>query len=285
MSATSSRRAPERTPYLLSLPFLLFLSAFFVVPVIQMMLLSVMPEEGAGLSFDLFASVVSDPYYHRVAIRTLRISLVTTLVSLVLAFPVALFMSHVSPRWQTVLVLIMVSPLLTSVVVRTLAWVVLLSQRGIINQMLQALGMEPVRLIYVESAIVIGLTHVFFGYMVVPLMTSIRRIDGNLYAAAANLGASRWRQHLEITLPLSLPGVLTGSLLVFILSASAYATPSLLGGLQISMLAVEVYNQAITMFDWPEAAVVSTVLFVMIAAVVAFFTRVLEGGRRRVTFQ
>jgi putative spermidine/putrescine transport system permease protein len=284
MAEAMAPRVPDRTPYLLSLPFLIFLTAFFVVPVAQIMLLGIMPEEG-GVSFDLFASVVSDPFYQRVAIRTLRISLATTIVSLILAFPVALHMRHVSSRWQAVLVLIMVSPLLTSVVVRTLAWVVLLSQRGIINQAFGAAGLEPIRLIYVESAVVIGLTHVFFGYMVVPLMTSIRRIDDNLYSAAANLGASRLRQHLEITLPLSLPGILTGSLLVFILSASAYATPSLLGGLRISMLAVEVFNQAITMFDWAEAAVLSTILFVMIGIVVWLFTRALEGGRRRVIFE
>jgi putative spermidine/putrescine transport system permease protein len=277
-------RLPDRTPYLLILPFLIFLTVFFVVPVGQIMLLGIMPEAG-GVSFELFASVVSDPFYQRVAIRTLRISLATTIVSLILAFPVALHMRHVSSRWQAILVLIMVSPLLTSVVVRTLAWVVLLSQRGIVNQAIGAVGLEPIRLIYVESAVVIGLTHVFFGYMVVPLMTSIRRIDDNLYAAAANLGASRLRQHLEITLPLSVPGILTGSLLVFILSASAYATPSLLGGLRISMLGVEVFNQAITMFDWAEAAVLSTILFAMIAIVVWLFTRALEGGRRRVIFE
>ncbi|MGH6884831.1 MAG: ABC transporter permease [Geminicoccales bacterium] len=280
-----ARRALDRTPYLLSLPFLIFLSAFFVVPVAQIMLLSIMPEEEAGVSFDLFSSVISDPYYQRVALRTLRISLATTVASLILAFPVALHMRHVGSRWQSILVLIMVSPLLTSVVVRTLAWVVLLSQRGIINQAFGAAGLEPVRLIYVESAVVIGLTHVFFGYMVVPLMTSIRRIDENLYSAAANLGASRLRQHIEITVPLSLSGILTGSLLVFILSASAYATPSLLGGLRISMLAMEVFNQAITMFDWAEAAALSTILFVMIGIVVWLVTRALEGGRRRVVFE
>ena len=284
MAEAMAPRVPDRTPYLLSLPFLIFLTVFFVVPVAQIMLLGIMPEAG-GLSFDLFASVIFDPFYQRVAVRTLRISLATTIVSLILAFPVALHMRHVNSRWQAILVLIMVSPLLTSVVVRTLAWVVLLSQRGIINQAIGAFGLEPVRLIYVESAVVIGLTHVFFGYMVVPLMTSICRIDENLYSAAANLGASRLRQHLEITLPLSLPGILTGSLLVFILSASAYATPSLLGGLRISMLAVEVFNQAITMFDWAEAAVLSTIFFVMIGIVVSLFTRALEGGRRRVIFE
>ncbi|MER2535162.1 MAG: ABC transporter permease [Rhizobiaceae bacterium] len=274
----------HRAAWLLALPLLVFLTVLFVIPVGQIMLLGLFPK-GEGPTFALFEEVLADPFYHRVAIRTLRIALLTTLLSLVLAYPVALHLRNVGSRWQSAIVLIMVSPLLTSVVVRTLAWVVLLSNRGILNQAFGAIGLPPMRMIYVEGAVVVGLTHVFFGYMVVSLMTSIRRIDENLYAAAANLGASRLRQHLEITLPLSLPGVLAGSVLVFILAASAYATPSLLGGLRISMLAVEVFNQAITYFNWPEAAVISTGLFVLIAAVVWIATRVAEGGRRKVIFQ
>lgn len=274
-----------RAPLLLALPVIVFLMLLFVLPVSQMMLLGAFPKEGGGPTTSLYGAVIADPFYQRIAIRTLRISLLTTLLSLVLAYPVALHLRNVGSRWQSIIILIMVSPLLTSVVVRTLAWVVLLSQRGILNQAFGAAGLEPMRLIYVEGAVVVGLTHVFFGYMVVALMTSIRRIDENLYTAAANLGASRLRQHLEITLPLSLPGVLAGSVLVFILSASAYATPSLLGGLRISMLAVEVYNQAIGSLDWPEAAVISTVLFVIIAFVVWLATRIAESGKRRVIFQ
>jgi len=277
-------RISRRSVWLLCLPILAFLGFFFVVPVGQMLLLAVTGKSG-GISLDLIASVVGDPFYQGIAVRTLRISLLTTFFSLLLAYPVALHLRNVSSRWQSAIVLIMVSPLLTSVVVRTLAWVVLLSQRGILNQAFGSVGLPPVRMIYVEGAVVVGLVHVFFGYMVVSLMTSIRRIDENLYTAAANLGASRLRQHLEITLPLSLPGVLAGSLLVFILSASAYATPSLLGGLRISMLAVEVFNQAITYFNWAEAAAISVVLFVVIAAVVWAVTRVAEGGRRRVIFE
>lgn len=276
--------ARHRAAWLLVLPLAGFLAVLFVVPVGQMMVLGLFPE-GEGPTLDLYSTVISDPFYQRVAVRTLRIGLLTTLLSLVLAYPVALHLRNVGTRWQSAIVLIMVSPLLTSVVVRTLAWVVLLSQRGILNQAFGAVGVSPIRMIYVEGAVVVGLTHVFFGYMVVSLMTSIRRIDENLYAAAANLGASRLRQHLEITLPLSLPGVLAGCLLVFILSASAYATPSLLGGLRISMLAVEVFNQAITYFNWAEAAVISTFLFILIAAVVWLATRVAEGGRRKVIFQ
>jgi putative spermidine/putrescine transport system permease protein len=277
-------RSIRRAAWLLCLPLLVFLGVFFVAPVIQMMMLALSPK-GEAWSFDLIASVVADPFYQRVAIRTLRISLATTLVSLIVAFPVALHLRNVSSRWQSIIVLIMVSPLLTSVVVRTLAWVVLLSQRGILNQAFGAVGLPPVRMIYVEGAVVIGLVHVFLGYMIVSLMTAIRKIDETLYTAAANLGASRLRQHLEITLPLSLPGVLAGCLLVFILSASAYATPSLLGGLRISMLAVEVFNQAITAFNWPEAAAISILLFVLIAVIAWAFTRLVEGGRRKAIFQ
>lgn len=276
--------ARHRAPWLLALPLVAFLVFLFVVPVGQIMLLGLFPK-GEGPTLDLFATVLSDPFYHRVTIRTLRIALLTTLLSLIVAYPVALHLRNVNSRWQSVIILVMVSPLLTSVVVRTLAWVVLLSQRGILNQAFGAVGLSPMRMIYVEGAVVVGLTHVFLGYMVVSLMTSIRRIDENLYAAAANLGASRLRQHIEITLPLSLPGVVAGCLLVFILAASAYATPSLLGGLRISMLAVEVFNQAITYFNWPEAAVISTVLFVLIAVVVWLVTRIAEGGRRKVIFQ
>lgn len=275
----------HRAAWLLCLPLAAFLLVLFVLPVGQMMGLGLFPRGADGPTTALFGQVISDPYYQRIAMRTLRIAAATTVLSLLLAYPVALHLANVSTRWQSIIVLVMVSPLLTSVVVRTLAWVVLLSQRGILNQAFGSLGLPPLRMIYVEGAVVVGLTHVFFGYMVVSLMTSIRRIDPNLYVAAGSLGASRLRQHLEITLPLSLPGVLAGTLLVFILSASAYATPSLLGGLRISMLAVEVFDQAITSFNWPRAAVISTLLCVMIALIAWIVTRIAESGRRRVIFE
>jgi putative spermidine/putrescine transport system permease protein len=277
-------RSTRRAAWLLCLPLLVFLAIFFIAPVGQMLLLALSPK-GEGYSLALIESVLTDSFYQGIAIRTLRISLITTVVSLVIAYPVAVHLRNVSSRWQSAIILVMVSPLLTSVVVRTLAWVVLLSQRGILNQAFTDVGLPRMRMLYVEGAVVVGLVHVFFGYMVVSLMTSIRKIDENLYTAAANLGASRLRQHLEITVPLSLPGVLTGALLVFILSASAYATPSLLGGLRISMMAVEVFNQAITYLNWPEAAAISIVLFVGIAAIVWSVTRVAEGGKRKVIFQ
>ena len=207
------------------------------------------------------------------------------LLSLIMAYPVAILMRGLNSRWQTVLVLIMVSPLLTSVVVRTLAWVVLLSRRGIFNQILDALGLPEIRFMYNEAAVVVALTHVFFGYMVISLLTILRRIDDTLYDAASNLGASRFRMFVEITLPLSLPGILAGCMLVFTLAASAYATPALVGGSRVSVLAVEVYNLAIQSLAWGDAAAVATVLFFLIAGSMLVMTRVGEGGRRKVIFQ
>jgi putative spermidine/putrescine transport system permease protein len=277
----------DRTPYLLCLPLIAFLAFFFLLPVGRMMLLSLTPEPNAGVFPTLarFHDLFKEPYYQNLTVRTLRISVATTLLSLVMAFPVAVLMRNLTSRWQSVLVLIMVSPLLTSVVVRTLAWVVLLSRNGIFNQGFGALGFPPMRLMYNEIAVVVALTHVFFGYMVVSLLTILRGIDDALYDAAANLGASRWRMFVEVTLPLSLPGILAGSMLVFTLSASAYATPSLVGGSRMTMLGVEVYNLAIQQLAWGDAAAVATVLFALIAGAVLFATRVSEGGKRKVIFQ
>jgi len=273
-------------PYLLCLPLLLFLAGYFLLPVGRMMLLAITPDTGPHwFTLDRFAAILEDPYDRSLIYRTLRVSLATTLVSLLMAYPVALLLCRLTSRAQAILVLIMVSPLLTSVVVRTLAWLVLLSRQGIINQALRGLGLPQVQLIYTDTGVVIGLTHVFFGYMVISLFTALRRIDANLYAAAANLGAGRWRAFREVTLPLSLPGVLAGCLLVFTLSASAYPTPALLGGSRASVFPVEIYNLAIEQLAWGDAAAAATILFLLIAVITGATTRTVESGRRRVIFQ
>jgi putative spermidine/putrescine transport system permease protein len=273
-------------PYLLSLPLIVFMAVFFLLPLAHMMLLSFTPEAKSGaLGLHRYAQFLGDSYYQSVTLRTLRVGLITTFVTLIMAYPVALLMRSPNSRWQSVIILIVISPLLTSVVVRTLSWVVLLSREGVINHALAALGLPQLRMIYNESAMVIGLTHVFFGYMVISLLTALRRIDDTLYDAAANLGASRFRMFLEITLPLSLPGILAGCILSFTLAVSTYATPSLLGGSRASVLAVEVYNLAIEHLAWANAATVATVLFLLISAVIWLATALAESGRRKAIFQ
>lgn len=275
-------------PWLFSLPALAFLGFFLLVPVASLVALSFFkagPDGGYEFSLALYRDFISDPYSRGMFWTTFKLSLITTVISLVIAFPVALYMRQIAPRWRSLLAFILLSPLLTSVVVRTLAWVILLGPKGVVNAMLTSIGLSPVVLIYNEIGVVIGLVHVFFGYMALTLMSSVLRIDENLLMAASNLGASRWQILWKIIVPLSLPGVLSGSILVFTLSASTYATPTMLGGSSTKLLATEVYDLAINYIEWPEASTVSIFLFGLVAVVVMVGWWIAESGKRKAVFQ
>jgi len=283
-----AQRKTDWTPYLLSLPSLLFLGLLFLLPVLSLVassFSSAKPGADGHFTLKVYASLLSDPYNGIMIWRTLKISLITTVLTLVLAFPVALYLRQVSPRTRMLVSFVLLSPLLTSVVVRTLAWVILLAPNGIVNETLSALGFSAVKLIYNQTGVVIGLTHVFFGYMVLALMTSVLKIDENLLLAANNLGASNWNVLIKIILPLSLPGILAGSILVFSMCASTYATPRLLGGSSNKVLAMEVYDLAINYLEWNEAAALASILFVVIGLIVWGGTRLVESGRRRAVFE
>lgn len=273
------------TPYGLSLPASLLLGVCFVLPIANLLLLSITgAKPGDGITFKHYIGFFADSYTRELLWVTLRVSIMTTIISLVLAFPVALYMRQVSPRARGLLAFLLLSPLLTSVVVRTLAWVFILGQKGVLNTGLAAVGLEPIRLLYNETGVVIGMVHVFFGYMVLSLMTSILKLDENLLLAARNLGASKWKILTRIVLPLCLPGILAGSVLVFSLSASTYATPALLGGTGTKLMSPEVYDLAITQLAWDEAATVATILFVMSAVMVLAGSALIGSGKRKVIF-
>jgi len=269
---------------LLGLPALVLLGIGFVLPIWNLLLLSLTGETGGPASLRLYVAFFTDGYNLDILWVTLKISLITTVISLVLAFPVALYMRQVSPLARSVIAFLLLSPLLTSVVVRTLAWVFLLGPRGVLNTGLTELGFLPVRLLYNEIGVVIGLVHVFFGYMVLSLMTSLLKLDDNLLLAAQNLGASQWKILAKIVIPLSLPGILAGSVLVFTLSASTYATPALLGGTGTKMMAPEVYDLAVNNLLWDEAATYATVLCLMSAIVVILGAALIGSGRRKIIF-
>jgi putative spermidine/putrescine transport system permease protein len=275
-------------PYLFSLPMLLFIGGLFLLPVVSLGITSLFvpkPDGTHEFSLSLYREIFTDPYNLAMTWRTIKLSSITTLLSLVLAFPVALYMRQISPRGRSIIAFILLSPLLTSVVVRTLAWVILLGPKGVVNNALASLGIPPVSLIYNEIGVIIGLTHVFFGYMALSVMTSLLKIDDNLLLAASNLGASRWVILREIIIPLSLPGIIAGSVLVFTMSASAYATPVLLGGSSTKLVATEIYDLAINYLEWSNAAALAVVLFIGIASVVTLATVIAESGRRRVIFE
>lgn len=270
MRDTASRRA------WLGLPAVLFVGVLFLLPVLQLLWQSVLQTDADGavtFTLERYVRFFADPYGPTLLLRTLWLSTCTVVVSLVLAFPVAVYLRSLPPARRTLIAVLLLSPLLTSVVVRTLAWVVFLGPKGLLNALLLNLGLEPVELLYNNTGVVIGLTHVYFGYMLLCLMTVVLKLDPEQFLAAANLGAGPWHRWWHVMLPQCRGGIAAGSVLVFSMSASAYVTPVLLGGTQTKTMATEIYDLAISYLEWKEAAVVATVLLLATGAVVAVLTR------------
>ena len=277
-----ARRRPEAVAWLI-LPTLLFFVLFFGLPLGVMALLSVLtdnPVVAPEVAFTArhYRRLLDDPFHFEVLWTTLRLGLWTTAAALVVGYPLAHLMARMRSRAGHVLLLVAVlAPLLTGVVVRTYAWMTLLSDKGVINSLLAGLGLtrRPVKLMYNELGIVVALVHIYVPFMVLTLAGVIGRIDERLEEAARNLGATRLRAFLEVTLPLSLPGILAGSLLVFALSISAYVTPILMGGFQVMTLPILIYQQVSASFNLGFAAALGLVLLAVSLALVVGYNHVL----------
>ncbi len=268
---------------LLILPSALLFALFFFLPIGLMAVMSLLTGNPVvaprvDLTTRHYARIINDPYYLEVIWTTIRIGLWTTLTSLVIGYPLAHWMARIKSRaGHALLLMAVLAPMLTGIVVRTFAWMALLSDKGVINQTLISLGIvtQPLKLMYNETGIVIGLVHIYVPFMVLTLTGVIGRIDECLEQAAENLGASPSRAFLEVTLPLSLPGILAGSLLVFALSISAYVTPILLGGFQIMTLPILIYQQISANFNIGFAAALGMVLLLVSFLLVVAYNRVL----------
>jgi putative spermidine/putrescine transport system permease protein len=269
----------------LLLPSLIFLVAFFVFPAVGLLASSVLtqaPDGTLGLPLTLghYWHFFSTGLYTHVLVVTLRISLVTTVAAVVLAYPVALVMVRTNLLINRILTMVVIAPLIVSVVVRTYGWQLILAngKTGILNWLLLATGLakSPVTLLYSETAVVIGSLHVFYPMMVLPLASALGRIDARIEDAARTLGATFWRVFRRITLPLSLPGLAVGCTLVFSLTAGSFVTPAILGGRGAQMLGMLVDQQILVVYDWPFGATVATVLVVIVLLVNAVSLRVLK---------
>jgi putative spermidine/putrescine transport system permease protein len=268
---------------LLILPSALLFALFFFLPIGLMAVMSLLTGNPVvaprvDLTTRHYARIINDPYYLEVIWTTIRIGLWTTLTSLVIGYPLAHWMARIKSRaGHALLLMAVLAPMLTGIVVRTFAWMALLSDKGVINQTLISLGLisQPLKLMYNETGIVIGLVHIYVPFMVLTLTGVIGRIDERLEQAAENLGASPARAFLEVTLPLSLPGILAGSLLVFALAISAYVTPILLGGFQIMTLPILIYQQISANFNIGFAAALGMVLLLVSFILVIAYNRVL----------
>jgi putative spermidine/putrescine transport system permease protein len=273
-----SLRAKERLlPGLLLGPALLVLVTLFAWPVWNTFVLSVSGDDAAaGPTLANYKDFFSDSYNVTVLFRTVVISAIAAVLTLVLAFPVATHMVRARGKVRVLIALVALSPLLVSVIVRTFGWLVVLGPDGLLSRVSTLLGLEPMSLMFTETAVVIGLVHVLFPFMVLSLLSGLSGADDDLLRAAQNLGATRTRAFLRITLPLSVPGILAGSLLVFTLSTGSFVTPALLGGNPSMVLSMLTFQQSLVLFNGPAGATIAIILLATVLLSTVIYRRLLR---------
>ncbi|MGE0844935.1 MAG: ABC transporter permease [Flavobacteriaceae bacterium] len=264
--AKASERSTGAWRYLLLVaPSLAVLALFFLLPLADMFMRSfehfvAYGDPKPGFTLDNYAKFVGDSFYRLTLGKTLTLGAVVAAVSLVIGFPMAYAIVRARSGMRAFLTVIVLVPLMTSVIVRSYGWMILLGESGPIPSLIAALGLPRPRLMYTFAGTVIALVQVMMPFMVLTLAAAIQRISPTLEDASRNLGASRLRMFMDVILPLSLPGIAAGTVLVFSLSISAFATPVLIGGASVKVVATVVFEQALTVINWPFASATSFLL-------------------------
>lgn len=228
----------------------------------------------------LYAELLTDPITLRVLWRTVWISAATTCLCVLLGYPLALFLAR--SKHRNLWLILVISPWLVSIVVRTFGWMVLLGNRGVVNVTLRDLGLidAPIRMLFTPTAVLIGLTHVFLPFVVIAILSSLLQQDRRLEEASRILGGTRWQTFRRVTLPLSMPGVIGGASLVLLMATGAIVTPLLLGGLRDRMLGTQIYTEIFQVFNFERATAMAVILLAMALVLVAPL-RLLEAHVRR----
>ena len=248
--------------YALMLPCAAFITLFLLIPMFATFLSTV---TGTGaFSLDGYWQTLADTYFQQVFWRTIRLSLITVAICILLGFPAAYYVARVAKK-KSLFIAMTLFPLMTSPVVRSFSWMVLLGKKGTANTLLQSLGIisSPIPMLYNEFSIVVGLVQLFLPLMIISTVGVMENIDEDLMLASNSLGASRTTSFWRIMFPLSVPGLITGSVLVFCGSLTAYTTPQLLGGTDTRMLATLIYQDGLSLNDWTAASVVAIIMIVI----------------------
>ncbi len=264
---------------LLALPILLTLIAFFVVPMVYILMVTMKTD---GLKY--FVKFFSDPMYLGILKTTVVVSLKVTVISLLLGYPTAYFLARTTSKMKNVLMIVIIFPFLVSAVVRAYGWMVILGGRGLLNQFLLALGFiqKPLVIMNTSTAVIIGLVHLLIPYMILSITGVIQNIDPNIEKAAYSLKASPLRTFFKIILPLSGPGIISGCILVFTLSMTSYVTPKLLGGTTFRMMSAMVFQEVNINFNWGFASAISYILLFTILIILLIATYATAGVNQRV---
>jgi spermidine/putrescine transport system permease protein len=270
-------KAESRRGLLISLPAYIYLVLLFVVPLVLVFVYSFATRDSTGLTVledwnlesykRLFTEIVFEIFA-----RSLVLAVVTTVICLLFSYPFAYYIATRSPRVRNLLLIFVMIPFWSNFLVRTYAWRVILGSEGPISQISLALGGEPIRLLFTTTAVLIGLVYGFLPFMVLPLYAALERMDWRLVEAARDLYADGWTSFRKVTLPLSMPGVVAGSILVFIPSLGAYVTPAILGGAKTTLLGDYIVSQFLAARNWPFGSALSfAVMFVMLLATIFYF--------------
>ena len=217
-----------------------------------------------GVTADNFALILTDPLYRGAFLHSLRVAGLSTLICLLIGYPMALGIARAPQRWRNPLLLALMLPFWTGFLMRINAWIGLLQDNGWINTALTIIHVSPLRLLYTDTAMYIGIVYTYVPFMVLPLYARLTRLDASLLEAASDLGAPPWRVFLSVTLPLSLPGVWAGALLVFIPAVGEYVIPELLGGPRAQLIGRVLWNEFFQNRDWPTAAALACMLLLVL---------------------
>jgi putative spermidine/putrescine transport system permease protein len=262
---------PSKEIFLL-FPLLVFLFGFYLFPVAKILFRSVYDN---GFTLEHIYRMVTVPLYFKVLLKTIKISLIVTVLSCFMGYPVAYLFFNIKERTRDLLLIVVLIPFWVSILVRTYGWMVILGRHGLLNSILLNLGIisSPIKLLYNEPAVYVGMIQIMIPFMILPIYSVMSKIDKNLLKAGEILGATPASVFWRIFFPLSLPGVLTGSILVFLLSTGFFITPALMGGRKEIMIAVLIAEQVDVLLNWSFAAALSLLLLVITIGTLGIFNK------------
>ncbi len=270
-------------PWILSMPALALFLGLLAVPLVLTAILSFNAFDGMrGIqptySFGNYIEILFDGYYQEIFLRTGGMALGVTVLCIILGVPETLILAKMKPVWRGTFFVVILGPLLISVVVRTLGWSVLLGSQGLVNSTLLRLGLvdQPVRLLFSMTGVIIVLTHVFLPFMIIAVWSALQRLDSQVEHAARSLGAGPLTSFRRIILPQLMPGILSGAIIVFALSASAYATPAIIGGRRVKVVATTLYDEFFNSLNWPLGAAIAVLLLLANVLIVVGCNRLVE---------
>ena len=255
----------------LVLPLTALFAAFFIAPLCVLIIMSLSTDaEMHAFTAANYIKFFGDAFNYSILWSTIWLGVKATLVCLVFGYPIAWIAARAQARWQSVLLFLVILPIMTSVVVRTFSWIVILGRQGVLNQIVMGLGLtdEPLRLLFTETGVIMVLAQVQMPLMVLPILTVLSKTDPNFADASRALGAGEWRTLWKVMLPLSLPGIIAGCILTYSACVTAFVTQTLIGGARLVYMPLHIYQQAVGANNWPFAAAISVVFMFAVLIVV-----------------